>query len=779
MWRRQLLDPHGENPLKAMQVTGEVKRVRTPRMGFVLEMLDSSPPTKLLMPKPSAPRLNLRHRYLVVEVRTDPFKKFSIQIEVKDNFNIARTLTLSAGLPAPAPELARGGGAKAKLPLLSISPPGQSDPEAARREGWRLGVFDLDYLIRRAFDGAPFLKLESVALVGICHALSITASAEVPQVAPPGPVRLMAGFDEDEVVRPLKPPPPPPPPNPDDPDDLAKRVAAAREAEQFFLKKHLAKAPQAKEAAVDFIPAGYDVPDAPSSEPSAMPARFQAAVRRLRMANRLGATPGSQARRYGDPRDHLTTRRMVHANGDHDDASMFKREQQLPGDTSHIPDERAVVRVAFGAAQELARRLRWGNAGEVADLSDQPMGESGARLLSFVLPKGQLRELRFNGANIGDAGAAYMATALRAMTTARYVDLRHNHIGPKGGVAMAGAIEAGCIGVTTLLIGHNDLGASGIAAVAAAIPRHRSLERIGLESTACGHGLKPLFRDGDVVSLDGGYVVHERTGRRIPRADGGGGGGAGGGSGGRSTLRGMAGSERLAQMIDLRTLARPPLQGAVSNCGSNDAIEALVKCVDEPLSTLRYLHLGGNFGGATRKELQRAVVDGPNGLAPKGSLAMSLGQGDEPAADAAAEAAMIAEAHRQALLEVEEPLDEEVALTETSKKWMSGPVPRSPLGGVFKPGASALSQTVPLPPAPSLMSQASFAAWGGLNARDDDDDDDEDEPPPPAAMEVMGGALGLTRSQTMTSMQSSSFALTGGRYDAQAKPMEAAGGDGF
>ena len=71
MWRRQLLDPHGENPLKAMQVTGEVKRVRTPRMGFVLEMLDSSPPTKLLMPKPSAPRLNLRHRYLVVEVRTD------------------------------------------------------------------------------------------------------------------------------------------------------------------------------------------------------------------------------------------------------------------------------------------------------------------------------------------------------------------------------------------------------------------------------------------------------------------------------------------------------------------------------------------------------------------------------------------------------------------------------------------------------------------------------------------------------------------------------------
>ena len=58
-------------------------------------------------------------------------------------------------------------------------------------------------------------------------------------------------------------------------------------------------------------------------------------------------------------------------------------------------------------------------------------GEGGARLLSFVLPKARsLRELRLSGTGLGDAGAKYVATALRAMTTVRFADLRRNSIGP-------------------------------------------------------------------------------------------------------------------------------------------------------------------------------------------------------------------------------------------------------------------------------------------------------------------------------------------------------------
>ena len=77
------------------------------------------------------------------------------------------------------------------------------------------------------------------------------------------------------------------------------------------------------------------------------------------------------------------------------------------------------------------------------------------------------------------------------------------------------------------------------------------------------------------------------------------------------------------------------------------------------------------------------------------------------------------------------------------------------------------------------MSQASFTAWGGLELGDDDDDDDDDE----ALVEETGGDAmsfkGLMRSQTMSSMQKSTFALVGGRFDAQSAPLASAEGDGY
>ena len=43
---------------------------------------------------------------------------------------------------------------------------------------------------------APYHKLDSVALVGSCLVRSLSASADLPQVQPPGPVRLVPIFTE-------------------------------------------------------------------------------------------------------------------------------------------------------------------------------------------------------------------------------------------------------------------------------------------------------------------------------------------------------------------------------------------------------------------------------------------------------------------------------------------------------------------------------------------------------------------------------------------------------
>ena len=101
MWRQELFNPHGSSPLGAWDVVGTTKRKSTPRMGFVLEMLQGSPPCRLSLPKKAAPRLNLRHRLLILEVHTDPTKPFSIEIGLCDTGHLSRVLTLAAGCKAP------------------------------------------------------------------------------------------------------------------------------------------------------------------------------------------------------------------------------------------------------------------------------------------------------------------------------------------------------------------------------------------------------------------------------------------------------------------------------------------------------------------------------------------------------------------------------------------------------------------------------------------------------------------------------------------------------
>ena len=738
MWRQELFNPHGSSPLGAWDVVGTTKRKSTPRMGFVLEMLQGSPPCRLSLPKKAAPRLNLRHRLLILEVHTDPTKPFSIEIGLCDTGHLSRVLTLAAGCKAP--ELAKGGGAKAKLPLLSVAPAGV-DASVARTAGWRLVVLDLDYLTRRAFDGAYYAKLESVALVGSGQVLSVAASAEPPQVPPPGPVRLVASFGDEP---PLPPATAPPAASEEDP-------ATVRAAErEFIVKAHKGKV---SAEAVASIPA-VDGAEPPAS---AMPGRLQAAVRRVNMVTGMRRASGH---RVGDPRDHLTTRG---ATGDGlDDATIYKRVQPAVG--GEVADEVARVRGGFAEAQELARKLRWGIAGAVADLSGVAIGEGGARMLSFVLPKARaLREIRLNDSGIGDGGVAYIASALRTMTTTRHIDMRNCRITSKGATALAAAIDVGCIGVRCVLLGNNELGSAGVAAIANALPSHATLTRLDLERTGAGQGLTPLFRAGDAVSFAGAHVVHARTGRRVPRADG---GDAGKLEGLESKLHAID-APRLGQLIDLRKNGKPPRDAAFVNAGSNAAVEALSEALSKPLAALRFLHLGGNFGAPTHKELRRVLAAGPNGPRGLALLQLKLESSGDAGAEAEAEAATaaLAEVEAAAAAAREAPTDEEVALTLDAKMRSASPTRR--------PGT--------LPPEPSFASVSSVGAPPSMSALGDDEslgslaleDDDEDDFPPEDDLPDDA----LRRSQTMGRAQSIAFALTGARVSAQQKPM--APGDGW
>ena len=71
-----------------------------------------------------------------------------------------------------------------------------------------------------------------------------------------------------------------------------------------------------------------------------------------------------------------------------------------------------------------------------------------------------------------------------------------------------------------LLLGSNEIGPKGVAAIVAALPRNPTMARLDLERTGAAFGQVALFRDGERVRLKSGHVVHEGSGRRVPRADG-------------------------------------------------------------------------------------------------------------------------------------------------------------------------------------------------------------------------------------------------------------------
>ena len=761
MWRRELLSPVGANPLSNFDVLGTTQRIPTPAHGFCVQMVEGSPPTRIMIPKKGAPTLNLRHRYLILELRTDPALPFSVEIGVKDTFMLQRMLILSTECKAPS--LAKGGGAKAKLPLVAVPPaslltgvqPGSEHVTA----GWRLAVLDLDVLVRYAFDGSPYHKLESVALVGACLAKSMAASAEPPQVQPPGPVRLVPIFTE-------KPHPTVPvmigaggvggytteaPPEPEfhiDPDEFLPKEAreareaarqavetreaieAAKAAEKAFLKASMAKMPKASETAVGFIPARDDAADEPSASPSTMPTRFRAAVRRLGMAGRLGSAPGRLARRPGDPRDHHTT---SHGGNDGDDASVYKRVQPMQG---------GLVSTETATRRSARRGAGAGSEGPLGDRGGggRPYGRRdrrGWREVALVCAAARARteraapwplrhrrqggRPRMLGVAHDDDAAPRRPARLRNRVSGR----RRARWGGRGG--MRGPVDA----------------AAGRQPARRARrlvdPRRARSQRAHLTRRPRAYGGVP----GPLPSLESWREGSYCGGVRRARADGTqaaalrwrrreqGGKRQGSrrqGGGAAALLRADPG-----QLVDLRSVARPPLPAACFNAGTNGVVEALLGLVAQPLRSLRHLHLGGNaFGAATRKEVRAAIDDGPN-VAGSTGLSVGMGAAGDPAGEHASQAA-----ERRALAEGgvhRNAADEAIALAAAAKLWTKG-------------------RAGTLPPEPSACSRP---------ADDSADEDDLDLDPEVAERAELPPELTLQRSQTMSRMQNVSFALNGAR----------------
>ena len=620
----KLFQAKGSSPLADWQVAGVVKHRRSPSAdGFVYELKEGSPATRIELPRKGKPPLGLRQQRLTLDLWGDPALPFSIEVIVRDGGGTTRVLTLSRDCMAP--ELTHGS-PKAKLPL---APPPSS---ASAEPGWRIVDLDLQALIPRAFDGAAYHSLEGVAIYGACMLRSVEGRAEPPPaftvathvpLQPRFEARTAAGrsgaadtyraveaaeevdygddaYDESAGF--------------ERPAERAAKVAAAerRALEAAQLKSRAAQAAFLKAAlkTPDDDAEGDEAADAP---PSAVGSKLKGAVSKLAMLKHLTAKPHAGSRRQGDPRHHRTV------GGEDADASMYRREGLDGGKI--VDDAAASKRKGVAAAQELCRRLRRGDAPPAVDMSGVAIGEGGTKLLCNALAAeraGSLRSLTlaFNG--LGDRGSTLLAGALRANFGLRTLDLHGCEIGAAGGLALAGAVEVGCPGLHTLVLSRNEIGAAGVAAMVLAARSHAALTLLDLEHTGAAIGLRALFRTGDTIRFDGpsqpgasARVTHEASGRSVPRLDRDG----PPHHGHRALLSGLR-DPSIGRTVDARAVAKPPITAAFVNVATNAAVEAITQALARPFRALRVLRLGGNpFGAAAREDMGRALSLGPNASA--------------------------------------------------------------------------------------------------------------------------------------------------------------------
>ena len=149
MFRREIFSPHGASPLAACDVVGTTRRVKDERHSFVLEMKEGSPPTRLTRPKKGGTPLGLRHRFVMVTVRTDPAKPFAIELGVRDTSRLQRTLTVASGCQVSRvaqPNQTPCASGKEAHPVLRLARLHCGRPGAGAGQGrWREGQTPSDH----------------------------------------------------------------------------------------------------------------------------------------------------------------------------------------------------------------------------------------------------------------------------------------------------------------------------------------------------------------------------------------------------------------------------------------------------------------------------------------------------------------------------------------------------------------------------------------------------------------------------------------------------------
>jgi Ran GTPase-activating protein (RanGAP) involved in mRNA processing and transport len=145
------------------------------------------------------------------------------------------------------------------------------------------------------------------------------------------------------------------------------------------------------------------------------------------------------------------------------------------------------------------------------DLSYNKIGDEGASALAKLCSPhhGVLVDLCLEGNCIGPAGANVLAKAVRASAQSplRHLNLRLNPFGPRGGAAIASALEQRGVMLQTLNLAATGLGLDGARTLAHALPR-TGLHVLDVSCNAIGEdGARALAAAADGL---GGVVVDAR-----------------------------------------------------------------------------------------------------------------------------------------------------------------------------------------------------------------------------------------------------------------------------
>eukprot|EP00961_Rhodomonas_salina_P244402 3303304-Rhodomonas_salina.2 len=114
------------------------------------------------------------------------------------------------------------------------------------------------------------------------------------------------------------------------------------------------------------------------------------------------------------------------------------------------------------------------------------IGQNEMQKLAITLPRQTLLHLDLTGNNIGDSGAALLGAALRSCPNLACLLLDRNCIEKKGIEALAADLSTCAASLRTLSLAGNELGASGVRALATMLPQCTRLRSLNLHRTQLG-----------------------------------------------------------------------------------------------------------------------------------------------------------------------------------------------------------------------------------------------------------------------------------------------------